>query len=322
MKKIQLSIPEPCHENWNQMLPDEKGRFCNACQKTVLDFTSMSDRQLAQFFKNYSGSVCGRMQQDQLMRDIQIPKKRIPWLRYFFQFSIPALLVSAKASAQGKIAVIKNEVACKVGETRTGKLAVPQAKAVEEKIISGNVTDENGKPLYGATVYFRNTHIGVSTDSAGNFKIKALSDSTPLMVSMVGYMTREVSPDADFIKIQMINDLRGEVVVVAGLINSKPNRVPLIQKIADSVFTNFSVFPNPVKSNSTLNIRKNQFKNGKWKIEIFNDAGALVQSKEVDVESKTRLISFEVVSLPAGVYFIRMKDMKSRKVLTEKIMVE
>ena len=52
MKKFELSIPKPCHENWNEMSPEDKGRFCGACQKTVVDFTNMSDRQVAQFLRN------------------------------------------------------------------------------------------------------------------------------------------------------------------------------------------------------------------------------------------------------------------------------
>ena len=47
MKKIQLTIPEPCHESWNSITSAEKGKFCNACRKTVVDFTAMGDRELA-----------------------------------------------------------------------------------------------------------------------------------------------------------------------------------------------------------------------------------------------------------------------------------
>ena len=50
-KKIQLTIDEPCHENWDGMTPVEKGKFCGACQKQVVDFSNMSDRQVAEFFK-------------------------------------------------------------------------------------------------------------------------------------------------------------------------------------------------------------------------------------------------------------------------------
>ena len=85
-KKLQLQIPTPCHENWDAMTPVEKGRYCGSCEKHVMDFSRLSDREIAQFFKKPStGSICGRFSTDQLDRAIDIPKKRIPWLKYFFQ---------------------------------------------------------------------------------------------------------------------------------------------------------------------------------------------------------------------------------------------
>ena len=113
-KKIQLNIPEPCHEDWDGMTPVEKGKFCGSCQKQVIDFSNMSDRELAQFFKKPStGSVCGRFMTDQLERDLDIPKKRIPWLRYFFTMAIPAFFLSLKSVAsktQGQIRVNKSGI--------------------------------------------------------------------------------------------------------------------------------------------------------------------------------------------------------------------
>ncbi|MEO7984818.1 MAG: hypothetical protein ABI688_12130, partial [Bacteroidota bacterium] len=100
-KKIQLSIAEPCHENWDGMTTVEKGKFCGSCQKQVVDFSNLSDRQVAEFFKKPStGSVCGRFMTDQLDRSIEIPKKRIPWVKYFFHIALPAFLVSMKVSGQ------------------------------------------------------------------------------------------------------------------------------------------------------------------------------------------------------------------------------
>ena len=105
-KKIQLQIPDPCHENWAEMTSIERGRFCNSCQKKVVDFTNMSDREIAIFFnKPSTGSVCGRFMQDQLDRDIEIPRKRIPWVKYFFQLALPAFLASCGVRTQGKIRV-------------------------------------------------------------------------------------------------------------------------------------------------------------------------------------------------------------------------
>ena len=38
-KQLTLSIPTPCTEDWNNMTPDKNGKFCAACQKTVVDFS-------------------------------------------------------------------------------------------------------------------------------------------------------------------------------------------------------------------------------------------------------------------------------------------
>ena len=146
-KKIQLTIAEPCHENWDGMTPVEKGRFCGSCQKQVIDFSNMSDRQVADFFKKPStGSVCGRFMTDQLDRAIEIPKKRMPWVKYFFQIAIPAFLVSIKVSAQKTQGQIQVKAAAKDTTKRGGVFA-------DERITLGMVArPQNIKPFMGDTV--------------------------------------------------------------------------------------------------------------------------------------------------------------------------
>lgn len=31
-------VPKPCQENWLEMNPEEKSRFCTLCQKNVFDY--------------------------------------------------------------------------------------------------------------------------------------------------------------------------------------------------------------------------------------------------------------------------------------------
>jgi hypothetical protein len=102
-KKMQLQIPQPCHENWDAMSPKEQGRYCASCKKVVVDFTDMSDAQVLAYFKKPQGSVCGRFYSDQLERPLTPPPKRLPWIRYFFSILVPAYLFSCRSQTQGKV---------------------------------------------------------------------------------------------------------------------------------------------------------------------------------------------------------------------------
>ncbi len=73
MKKIEFSIPKPCHEDWNKMSPRERGRFCDKCAKTVLDFTSKNDEEIQEYVTEHQGEkLCGRFRNDQLKKPVQI----------------------------------------------------------------------------------------------------------------------------------------------------------------------------------------------------------------------------------------------------------
>lgn len=63
--KYKISIPEPCHEDWAKMTPNEKGRFCDSCEKTIIDFTNYSKFELAKRI-NSGESICGRFKNEQL----------------------------------------------------------------------------------------------------------------------------------------------------------------------------------------------------------------------------------------------------------------
>ena len=60
-----------------------------------------------------------------------------------------------------------------------------------QKTVSGNVTDDEGVPLPGATVIVIETNSGTTTDFDGNFTISAEEGQT-LAFSFVGYTTQEI----------------------------------------------------------------------------------------------------------------------------------
>ncbi|CAL2103784.1 conserved protein of unknown function [Tenacibaculum sp. 190130A14a] len=67
MKNYLLRIPKPCHEDWSKMTPNEKGKFCSSCAKTVVDFTKKSPQEIQEYLiENRGQRVCGHFYRKQL----------------------------------------------------------------------------------------------------------------------------------------------------------------------------------------------------------------------------------------------------------------
>ncbi|MBK9352705.1 MAG: hypothetical protein IPN09_01640 [Bacteroidetes bacterium] len=155
---MKIQIPTPCHENWDEMIPNEKGNFCKVCNKTVIDFTNMSEQELIAYFENKKpGATCGRLRADQLTKEEVIPTnwvnsfhvfvdKKInfqPFKRVAFLFlGIAVFFVSCikKREIMGKIRAV---------------LAKPNGKNDSGKIITIDNKSSNlkmGKPAINASV--------------------------------------------------------------------------------------------------------------------------------------------------------------------------
>ena len=62
-----ISIPEPCHENWADFTPTEKGAFCGSCQIDVVDFSNKTPEEVKTILKQNAGKhMCGRFRKSQL----------------------------------------------------------------------------------------------------------------------------------------------------------------------------------------------------------------------------------------------------------------
>src|SRR5258706_5192563 len=189
-KKLQLSIPTPCHENWDNMTPVARGKFCGSCQKQVMDFSNMSDREIAQFFKKPpTGSVCGRFMNEQLDRSIEVPKKRIPWVKYFFQITIPIFLANLKSTAQGNVVMgkpkaavctpsIKREINSLLTDSTSLRNHLPSKSdgyfrtmgrldiklEIKRITLTGRVVDEDWQGISYATVAIKGTKTATACD--------------------------------------------------------------------------------------------------------------------------------------------------------------
>lgn len=86
-----------------------------------------------------------------------------------------------------------------------------------QRHISGKVTDESGELLIGATIMIKGTSKGTVTDINGAFTIKVLDEENTLVVSFIGYKTREIKiEDKEYLSIKLVgdNEVLDELVVV------------------------------------------------------------------------------------------------------------
>lgn len=228
-KAIQIKVPKPCHENWHAMTPKEQGRFCGSCEKIVVDFSKMSDKEMLNYFTKAAGqSTCGRFANDQLNRTVEetINKPRRFSLAYVWNLLLASVLFfeSCNDATTGVVVCEKPAVQQGAGEEPTlGKVVIAddttRAKPVAEikgKILNGG----SGLPVAGAEVRIAGSTKKTVTDSKGRFSLLSENrNAISLEVSAQNFHTKTVQLDSksDWAHVKvMINEeafIMGEIAV-------------------------------------------------------------------------------------------------------------
>jgi len=205
----------------------DKGKFCNQCQKEVIDFTSYSKEEIFQKLKNSNG-VCGRLDTAQLIEEKLVKTK------FENQFTKLTLIFGL-----GSILGITEPALAKTSETKTEliekkdwKSIIPKKVLNDSIILKGKVLDQDNLPVPGTNVILKGTNIGVQTDYDGLFSIAIpedkLNSENYLTFSFIGFETYNYKfyRANKYLKINLEPDtsFMGEVVIV--------NRINNIDKIS------------------------------------------------------------------------------------------
>ena len=338
---LQLTIPEPCHEKWNEMTPQQQGRFCGSCQKVVVDFTAMTDQQVLDHFSNYQGNTCGRFTSSQLNRTIAepTPLHSPKWQRLAWAAMVSSIMVSAKAQGlvvvKDTAAIVKTPEKCN-DDIRIGGIRTTQPSILY--IVSGVVTDENGQPLSGATVQVPNTRKGTLTKENGRYNLSIPDlDIKTLQISYVGYETKtiRIPEDIDSINVRKTGTpivmiaikpvrfdvseiaLAGVVAVVIKKTKNKPALKSLAQKVAGDTVR---ISPNPAKPGSSINL---QIKNkGNYQLQIVDGSGKMISASTLQImqERQSATVSIPQNTLP-GLHYLHLTDTKTKKRVVEKLII-
>lgn len=187
-----ISIPQPCHEDWQQMTPVAQGRHCQSCCKTVMDFTAMSNADIIGYLATHS-NTCGRISGPKLAainNELHTKKQnQFSWKGFIAAASLSVLFPAVKAGAQS---TPKTEQASVSTQSFTlGKIAPKDTVAYIT--ITGVVRAKDDKlPVPAATVVVKGTKIGTQTLKDGTFTLRVPTSAKRIVVSFLGYQTQEI----------------------------------------------------------------------------------------------------------------------------------
>lgn len=211
-KSFNLNLSSPCSEKWETFSPTERGAFCSACSKEVIDFTTLSDQQIIDYFKTRPEDTCGKFRPDQL-KHYRIQSDSInPGWRLWKAGLVAIFLAVLTKPSSAQESKSKPTTEQEVNEH------INSVKRQEPKTfdVTGIIYDENNSPMPGASVIRYGTDIETSSEADGKFLLHDLKAGDTLAIMFIGYQSQlKVVNDSNQMAIHMQPDMTqlGGIVV-------------------------------------------------------------------------------------------------------------
>lgn len=194
-RTVRYAIQDPCDKNWNEMQPEQQGRFCDSCEKSVVDFTNMSDFSIVSYLESHKqDKVCGRFTKPQLERVYQLkPTAPLP------VFDLRAVVLGLALTTFSAVHTfaqseswepVKIDSVVRVEPVVMGKVAVLLPDHSSEKFVRGTIMNQLHS-YQGIYVQLKNAkgHVlkTVQPDGKGNFEIELNWKYNPSYIEVSGY---------------------------------------------------------------------------------------------------------------------------------------
>ncbi|MFN5983037.1 MAG: T9SS type A sorting domain-containing protein [Fluviicola sp.] len=286
-----ISIPEPCHENWNDMSITEKGRFCSSCSKVVVDFTDRSKASILQEYLNSDPNgekICGVFKNSQLAeinRDFELYTFRSKQsFQSAFVFSLMVVfgltLFSCTSEDQ------KNEFE-KFRSEAVGRILDDEKSSIPVVEISENEVQ------FLAPIIEEEISIGCEGPEVGIVSVDKTLDE--LIVYEREYRTMGVPYDL----IQYNRDFVLEVIQQSEEFDEKGNLLP-------NSFS-LSAYPNPTVDFSHIEVKVPKDEVFNWY--LISSEGKLIQSnQQLELKRGTHIIDLDLLDQPPGIYFMNLQS--------------
>lgn len=160
-KTFTLNIAEPCSEDFSKMTKNQTGSHCVLCNKTVLDFTGKTNREVAAIISKQKdkNSICAKVSSIQLQQEYSYnTNANLTNLKHAILFGATVLTTIASYSQEKPTGVFETNPKSETQHVIMGKIVMPQKQKIVTILISGNVRDLQTKKV-------------LSKDNFSNFKL-------------------------------------------------------------------------------------------------------------------------------------------------------
>ncbi|MDX6181612.1 hypothetical protein SGQ44_06270 [Flavobacterium sp. Fl-77] len=212
-KKFTLAITTPCSENFDRMIPNSTGSFCDSCAKNVIDFSKKTNSEISKFIADNKGkNICARIKSTQLEEEFEYNEmSKINTLKY--AAIAASVLLTSNVVGQEKEPVKIEVISPEPNNHIVGKIAVNHQ--IEEEvsiIVKGKLLDsKTNKPLNNKT--YPNLLLTINNSptpfkvnaKTGEFAIplKILKNSNNLSITIVSgdyYFSKTIPFDIKWVK--------------------------------------------------------------------------------------------------------------------------
>ncbi|CAI2767592.1 hypothetical protein [Flavobacterium collinsii] len=212
-KKFTLEIANPCSENFDQMIPNSQGSFCDSCAKNVIDLSRKTNAEVARFVANNKDqNICARLKITQLEEEFAHHEiSKINTLKYAAVAA--SILLASNVTGQEKTP-LQTEINESVPKSNVlGKIAISQTVQEEISItIKGKLLDaKTNRPLSGKiypnlTLSINDSQPAMKIDpKTGDFSITSLvsKNDEALMITISSgdyYLSKTIPFDIKKVK--------------------------------------------------------------------------------------------------------------------------
>lgn len=190
-----------CDKTLDDLIPCENERFCQQCNKMIIDFRALSDKAIANMHQFSDTPLCGIYRKEQVIfNELITTQPKVLGTRKWLSVSLgllgfifPKAINGQTVTPDFSMVQVDKNIFLDKNKFSEQEDSIPKE---QKYIIHGTCWDENKESLIGVSCEIKNMATGVVTDLDGKYEIDVsnyLKDTNEvtLIFSYTGYQTIE-----------------------------------------------------------------------------------------------------------------------------------